>query len=109
MTEKTFNIVNGDISDGYHTFDELYEHRHALFLYALKHGAFCLQFAVLDHLDGWDLVAAYTKTGGNQISYHIPISMRHLWQHEGFPIYDIEWNKWDGHTSRDVIARLNEG
>ena len=32
MSDKTFTIKNGDISDGYHTFDELYEHRIALFI-----------------------------------------------------------------------------
>ena len=28
MAGKIFKIVDGDMSDGYHTFDELYEHRH---------------------------------------------------------------------------------
>lgn len=29
---KKFQIEGGDISDGYHTFDELYEHRCLLFI-----------------------------------------------------------------------------
>ena len=32
MSEKIFKIVNGDISDGYHTFDELYKHRCLLWI-----------------------------------------------------------------------------
>lgn len=32
MSGKIFKIVDGDMSDGYHTFDELYEHRCLLFI-----------------------------------------------------------------------------
>lgn len=34
---KTFKIQNNDISDGYHTFDELYEHRVLLYLNLCLH------------------------------------------------------------------------
>ena len=54
MSEKTFKIVNGDMSDGYHTFDELYEHRCLLFI------VLCLQNKSRafwrPHYEGWPLL-----------------------------------------------------
>ena len=50
---KTFKIVNGDISDGYHTFEELYEHRCALFV-ALLIKSPDISWYSLKHSDGSD-------------------------------------------------------
>ena len=38
MRERTIKLPcdPGEVSDGYHTFNELYEHRHALFLALMK-------------------------------------------------------------------------
>lgn len=107
MTENQKEEVNkGEISDGYHTFNELYEHRHALFCYAIRNGAFANTYAVLDHYEGWDLLVARTKDDDRQVSYHIPVSHRNLWRSYA-PIK--ERSDWDGHTSNDVVNRLNQG
>jgi len=97
---KTFKILNGDISDGYHTFDELYEHRCLLFI----------NFALSDvktafwrpHHDGWPLIGI--ETGYGQITYHVPEKYLPLFKdkiQQGGP-------DWDGHTSDDVLERLKK-
>lgn len=102
---KTFKIVSNDISDGYHTFDELYDHRIALYCYCIRTGALVPDYAVLEHYEGWDLVVCKTQAG-EQISYHVPIVCRGLWE-ENFPIINHDPSRWDGHVSSDVIKRLN--
>lgn len=108
MSEKTFKIVGNDISDGYHTFDELYEHRFLLFL---AFASLCYEtsfmpspYRVLEHYPGWDLYVAYVNE--KQISYHVPVKYRPLctWI-EDVPSED---HIWDGHTSQDVIERLTK-
>lgn len=108
---KRFKIVGDDISDGYHTFGELYDHRNTLFiaLCALLPivGAFNSCFWIKDHLEGWDLIVATVDDDvphGFQISYHVPNTFRHLysdWCEK--PITDYQF---DGHTSADVLDRL---
>ena len=111
MSEKTFKILNGDVSDGYHTFDELYAHRCLLFLSLVQtlkiHGDF--SYWVRDHFDGWDLVVCDLpmidgKPG--QISYHVPVKYRAALR--AIPERKLEDHKWDGHTSQDVVARISE-
>ena len=67
-------IDKGQISDGYHTFDELYRHRHALFLNLLAdHRG--VSWASKVHSDGtsWDgWFIAGIETPKGQISYHLP-------------------------------------
>lgn len=96
---KTFKIQDGDISDGYHTFDELYEHRCLLFInvcMADRSNAFWKEdFA------GWDCI--YWESPSGQISYHVPTSMRPLY--EGKIEHDPQ-HVWDGHQSTDTIFRL---
>lgn len=107
MSEKTFKIVNGNMSDGYHTFDELYEHRCLLYLTWLveekKYGGQRAVFYKLDHFPGWDLVA--THIGGQQVSYHLPLKYRDIVMHYFTPRADLE-SVWDGHSSSDVVKRL---
>jgi hypothetical protein len=103
MSEKTFKIVGNDISDGYHTFDELYEHRCLLFLAWLSSdGQPANTYWVADHFEGWDLVVTHLR--GFQISYHVPIKYRRIT--EALPKREIADHNWDGHTSANVIARL---
>jgi hypothetical protein len=113
--EKTFQIKDGDISDGYHTFDELYEHRITLFI------ALCKQFAYLElefgpvsniwrsklhhdgsEYEGW-FIMGIGKDKGTQISYHLPISK---WEETKFARTLENAPEWDGHTSQDVLERL---
>jgi len=108
---KEFKIVGDDISDGYHTFDELYEHRCLLFI------AFVLQlncehldrvYYVQDHMEGWDLLVIEqisSKEAPIQISYHVPKQFRDAYEYK-VPRKNIDEHVWDGHTSSDVLDRL---
>ena len=94
----------GEVSDGHHTFNELYEHRHALFSALIKrlplHGWKSKLHDDGSMFKGWFIAGFATPHG--TITYHIP---RHLW-HE-FPCKELDKApKWDGHTSEDVIERL---
>lgn len=97
----------GEVSDGYHTFDELYEHRCYLFANLMK----CYPekaFKAWKHhdgsfLDGWFLAGIHTPDG--DITYHLPGTM---WDElEGIKEMD-RGPEWDGHTSQDVIKRLKQ-
>jgi len=96
--------ITGETSDGYHTFNELYEHRHALFRLA------CLNYdgwksKLHDDgtmFDGWFIAGVETPDG--QVTYHLPIA---LWDSFAVKIY-VRAPKWDGHTSSDVVNRLTK-
>lgn len=97
----------GEISDGYHTFNELYEHRHILFI--------CLCDSVPNawksklHSDGtmFDdmFIMGINDEKGKQITYHLPIN---LWDRCEFIRTTNNAPEWDGHTSDDVLKRLME-
>jgi hypothetical protein len=105
----------GQVSDGYHTFDELYEHRCLLWLRLA--GAIArlspdeeLVWFTLEHSDGsvWDgwFLLGIGYHPGEQMTYHLPMS---LWgMVEAVPgILLLERAPaFDGHTSRDVLERL---
>jgi len=99
MSEKTFKIIDGDISDGYHTFDELYEHRVLLYLnLCLKDAKNC--YWKQDHKDWFCL---YWESPQGQISYHLPnkyidIAQKHF-KHD-------EDHVFDGHNGELVLSRL---
>lgn len=98
---KKFHIENGDLSDGYHTFDELYDHRCLLWInLCLTRKESC--YVVEDHFDGWDLLVMLTK--GGQMSYHVPIKWRELY--EMINTRPVEAHCFDGHTPTDVVDRL---
>ncbi len=105
MSDKTFKIVDGDMSDGYHTFDELYEHRCLLFInWMVSDGAPGRVCWVADHFDGWDLIFCDSYKG--QISYHVPVKYRPLYEPY---LTKVDSNpEFDGHTSKDVVSRLME-
>lgn len=92
----------GEISDGYHTFNELYEHRHALFAVACH---FLGGWKSKLHQDGtmfpgW-FIAGLTTCDG-PATYHLPLR---LW--DAFPGRERERApEWDGHTAGDVVTRL---
>lgn len=102
------------VSDGFHTFGELYEHRITLFIalcYSImaNHGhsqEFKVWKSKLHHdgssYDGW-FIMGIGKVKGEQISYHLPMSK---WDESvNIPEYE-KAPKWDGHTSNDVLERL---
>jgi hypothetical protein len=104
------------ISDGYHTFGELYEHRIELYIALCKMiDKHCCEFtspvwASKVHSDGtsfegWFILGVTTDEG--QISYHLPMSK---WEHvikkvETIQVLD-KAPEFDGHTSADVLERL---
>ena len=97
----------GEVSDGYHTFNELYEHRHALALTVATlspMGAYIAR----EHddgskLPGWFLLGIQTPKGF--ITYHLP---DRLWAVACMAVTEIRQRAYpfDGHTSKDVIDRL---
>lgn len=94
----------GNMSDGYHTFNELYEHRHALFLNLIQSNqgrAFkTLRNQRNEQWDGWFIAGLNTEYG--QITYHLPIS---YWDKTNAKeVYNNA--DYDGHTSADVVRRL---
>jgi hypothetical protein len=97
---KTFKIVGNDISDGYHTFDELYEHRISLFLRLCEETPYKKHY----RLDYPKWVCVFLELPEGQISYHVPA--RHLERVMKFASFTNE-NIWDGHTSERVLLRLD--
>ena len=93
------------ISDGYHTFDELYEHRSLLFMClcrALSHKVEVYR-AKDPNADGWFIVYIIFEFG--QISYHLPDKYWDLLD----DIDTVEYGSiYDGHTSDDVLERLKK-
>lgn len=101
----------GGISDGYHTFDELYEFR------KLYNAALFNEWAMMGingvhkskcHSDGqpcfgggWFIVVAMLPTG--QISNHYPMSDWELFKCVELP----RAYEYDGHTPNDVMERLS--
>ena len=99
----------GSISDGYHTFNELYEHRHMLFI-ALMRSNRRISWRANNHADGtmydgWFVAGIHLPTG--DISYHLPISMWEMLDHSLIETTN-KAPVWDGHTAADVIQRLKE-
>ena len=102
----------GDISDGYHTFNELYEYR--LLYNASMFNEFAKQNLYDVHKSkrhsdgeecfggGWFIVQAQLPTG--QISNHYEMKDWDLFQ---IPEKE-KANIWDGHTPQDVAKRLRE-
>src|SRR5215813_4094612 len=96
---------SGEVSDGYHTFNELYEHRFWLFVALVKSLRPSFSFRAKANHDGekwpgWFAVGVNLPKEHGQISYHLPDRfwplLDHLATFERFPNYD-------GHTSQDVI------
>jgi hypothetical protein len=99
--------ITGETSDGYHTFNELYEMRHALFMAFIRSSPY---FAWMSDkhddgskMDGWFIAGITLPTG--TISYHLPISMWESCSYSGATLLD-KAPRWDGHTSKGVIDRL---
>lgn len=94
-----------DVSDGYHTFGELYEHRYALFAALCASVGPRLSWKSKLHSDGkmfLDSFIAGIETPLGMATYHMPLS----WWDE-FHCKELERApQWDGHTSKDVLKRL---
>lgn len=112
--EKWFDIFNkkpnkyvfkeydkGDISDGYHTFDELYFHRMILFAVICNQNKE-VAWKSWKHHDGSmydDYFIVGVTTGAGDYSYHYH---KDYW--DLFNVKELEFApKWDGHTPEDII------
>ncbi len=97
-----------DISDGYHTFRELYDHRHALFIALCRQHRNRAWRAEL-HADGTmyddSFIMGLNTKPGLQISYHLPMR---LWNDTGFAWTREKAPVWDGHDSVEVVRRLGQ-
>lgn len=116
-------VIEGEESmsvfDGYHTFDELYEHRIVLFIalcrsiHGVKRyedGEVNLVWRAKMHSDGSSYDGWFTlginREKGKQITYHLPLR---YWEATDFAItYDKKEKvpEFDGHTPDDVLNRL---
>jgi hypothetical protein len=107
--------ITGETSDGYHTFNELYEHRFELWINLCRY--FIQGKASYDNrnvwmsklhsdgtlFDGW-FIMGIGKEKGSQITYHLPMKR---WE-ECEKISEVleKAPPFDGHTSKDILERL---
>lgn len=109
MWEKAGGNMN-QISDGYHSFEELYEFRkmyNAALFNLLADRNDCRVIKSYKHSDGelcfgggWFIVSAELPSG--QISNHYENKDWDLFRCEEVEAAPV----WDGHTSKDVLERL---
>ena len=95
----------GDMSDGYHTFNELYHHRAVLFSVICNLHPLCAWKAKKHHdgsmYDGMFIVGINTPEG--QATYHYDIDP--YW--DMFRVPEAEFApEWDGHTPDEAIRRI---
>lgn len=110
LLERIKNLFRkeGEISDGYHTFDELYYYRllyNAAFFNSIN-GKYNVHKST-KHSDGkecfgrgWFIVMASLPTG--QISNHYEMKYWDLFRIPTFP----KSFEWDGHTPQEAAERL---
>ena len=105
-------VATGQVSDGFHSFDELYTFRKlynaALFNEWAKQGLYTVHKSKF-HNDGkacfgggWFVVVAVLPTG--QVSNHYKLEDWDLFK---IPATKKATVKFDGHTGADVIARMH--
>ena len=107
MSELIIPCDVGEVSDGYHTFNELYDHRCTLFVSLMKAYPKMSWYSEV-HYDGsiWDgwLVCGMSLPTGD-VTYHIPKTMLPLLKASSAkPL--MKGKKWDGHTSDNVLDRI---
>lgn len=105
--DKSFNI--GNVSDGYHTFNELYEHRCTLYALLLSSHRKRSWMSKKHHdgteMPGWFIAGMNLPTG--DITYHLPEKMWDMLERVGVPMLE-KGKEWDGHTSPDVVKRITD-
>lgn len=106
----------GQISDGFHSFDQLYQHRIELFITVCKQFRFAkdptrVVWFSRKHSDGTEwagwFILGIGITKGHQITYHLPVDP--YWNRVTAMFEELpQAPEWDGHTSDDVIERLKK-
>lgn len=104
-------VIPGDVSevsDGYHSFAELYRHRIALWInVCLAHRECAFRSeknADGSQWEGWFILGLDHPRFG-QMTYHLPDSYRDCCD---FAPWKVRNYDYDGHTSEDVYQRLLE-
>ncbi len=109
------DVDTNTVSDGYHTFGELYEHRCLLFVALMQAYP---EFAWRSwknsdgtEMSGWFVAGLELPTG--LITYHLPAKLWNLLDDEYILTFEnyiktLEKGRWDGHTSNDVLERLTK-
>lgn len=111
-----------EVSDEYHTMDDLYAHRVALFIVLCKQIENRNQRQDFDEISVWrskhhhtdsagksepmfddSYVMGIGKKVGEQITYHLPLS---TWEYTEFAETLDEAPEFDGHSAMDVLIRL---
>jgi len=127
VTINAEDFFTESISDGYHTFDELYDHRITLYIALCKAlqkplhygdirntpaGEGKLVWRSKRHSDGQICFGTGTQyvlgighIPGKQITYHVPIER---WDETDFADTLKKAPEWDNHTSEDVLVRIKE-
>lgn len=104
ITDWNARIADGETSDGYHTFNELYHHRAILFsVIVAQHPE--LSWKSKRHHDGSmfeDMFIVGINTPQGQATYHYDLAYWLL-----FNCKELERApEWDGHTASDAIERI---
>ena len=101
-------ILDEPITDGYHTMDELYQHRNLL---ALVLCGFMDSWASTLHHVGtmFDnmFILGFNLDADTQVTYHLPMGLWSLAEANVSTVYD-KAPEWDGHTSLDTLENLRE-
>jgi hypothetical protein len=118
MNELNLPCPVGEVSDGYHTFNELYDHRIILFIALCKmcNNAYDESGVGVwrpwrskthsdgSSYDGWFILGLFVGEG-DQITYHLPLSKWGMCDFaETLDMAPI----WDGHTPEDVLRRIEK-
>lgn len=121
INEAIKHVDSNEVSDGYHTFKELYDHRIELWIALCRvtsyhnqippYPDFPLVWRSEYHSDGekafgggW-FVLGIGKHLGAQLTYHLPMS---YWGQCEFATTLNKAPEWDGHSSADVLERLKQ-
>ena len=102
-------IETGQVSDGFHTFNELYDHRQILFCKLLsafpqmswksrKHD----DGSMFDGPENWFIAGMELPTG--MVTYHLE---GRFWEQAECPEKEFA-PQWDGHTAADVVTRFSD-
>lgn len=122
---KNFGLVNAQqylnmtvdsnmekVSDGFHTFDELYDHRIINFIIVCKTlnvDEYAPIWRSKVHSDGTEwkgrFILGINSDLGEQITYHLPMK---YWELTNFVSEYDTAPPFDGHTSVDVLERLKK-
>lgn len=106
------DLDTNEVSDGFHTFGELYAHRCRLYVLVCRllrpelGGNIWRSRLHSDGtgFDGWFILGIF-RGAGKQITYHLPDAM---WADTEFAKYNTldRAPEYDGHTAADVLERL---